>query len=81
MGNKKRKTKKDDLTILKDLIDKVLKMREAEKNGIESILTVMKRLANDQNIKKMLEDHQKATEQLQEAKDLIVSVRKLLSKH
>jgi len=80
MGDKKRKkTKKDDLTILKDSINKVLKLRKAEKNEIETILKIMKRVTGDRNFMQ-LADHEKATEQLQEAKDLIDSVRRLLSR-
>jgi hypothetical protein len=76
---KRKKTKKDDLTILRNSIDKVLKLRKAEKNEIETILQIMKRVAEDRNIMQ-LADHEKATEQLQEAKDLIDSVRMLLSR-
>jgi hypothetical protein len=76
---KRKKTKKDDLTILRNSIDKVLKLRKAEKNEIETIQQIMKRVAEDQNIMQ-LADHEKATEQLQEAKDLIDSVRRLLSR-
>ena len=80
MGDKKRKkTKKDDLTILKDSINKVLKLRKAEKNEIETIMQIMKRVTGDRNFMQ-LADHEKATEQLQEAKDLIDSVRRLLSR-
>ena len=76
---KRKKTKKDDLTILRNSIDKVLKLRKAEKNEIETIQQIMRRVAEDQNIMQ-LADHEKATEQLQEAKDLIDSVRRLLSR-
>jgi hypothetical protein len=78
--NNKKKQKKDDLTIMRDSINRVLKMRRAEKNEIETILTIMKRFSNDRSIKQTLANHEKATEQLQEAKDLITSVRRLLSR-
>ncbi len=85
MGRNNKKTKKNDLRIITNSIQKLLKLDEqerkihkAQKSEIDTIQSVMSRYCDDRNIKAKLAKDEKVTMLLQQAKSLIATLRTLI---
>jgi hypothetical protein len=85
MGRNNKKTKKNDLRIITNSIQKLLKLDEqerkihkAQKSEIETIQSVMSRYCDDRDVKAKLAKDEEAAMLLQQAKDLITALRILL---
>ena len=85
MRKSNKKTENDELRIITGSIRKLQKLDEqekkihrAQKNEIETIQSIMKRYCDDRGIRQKLAKNEEATILLQQAKELITSLRKLL---
>lgn len=76
---RKKKEKKDDLTLVVELLNDLIKMLKAGKNKTETILAIIKRIGEDESIQQRLKANEEAEKDLQKAKDLITSVKRFLS--
>ena len=72
---RKKKEKKDDLTLVVELLNDLIKMLKAGKNKTETILAIIKRIGEDESIQQRLKANEEAEKDLQKAKDLITSVK------
>lgn len=76
---RKKKEKKDDLTLVVELLNDLIKMLKAGKNKTETILAIIKRIGEDESIQQRLKANEEAEKDLQKAKDHITSVKRFLS--
>lgn len=73
-----KKEKKDDLTIIIDLLNKILRLDQAKIKELKKIEKILKRFSESYNIRQKLAENEEASRLLQQAKETISLLKKLL---
>ncbi len=73
-----KKEKKDDLTIIIDLLNKILRLDQAKIKELKKIEKILKRFSESCNIRQKLAENEEASRLLQQAKETISLLKKLL---
>lgn len=81
MDKKKKRKKRDDITLLRDELNKLIKMRNAEKNCVESIRAIVKRLHDDKSDKQLQEVSKEIDEAIETIKLGVNLLRAAHSRH